>query len=138
MGAHQRQQNANPIRRSPALSVSERVAAVRKKFIYLVVFLHAVENRPYRAYDDPDEDIFVGSLAIATRECIDAMMECEDQDLQWTGPPTFLGVAKMALRELVLDAEWPDWREMSKHWVYEHLDAIEEEVAFCVGVDKLW
>jgi len=94
---------------------------MRKELMYFVVFLHAVQPRPYRVYDDPVEDIFVGSLVTATRECINAMMESEVEDLRWTGPPTFLDVAKIVSRELVLDPKWPDWREMSQGWVYERL-----------------
>jgi len=49
-------------------SLSDRIAAVRKKFIYLVAFQHALENRSCTA--DPTVEATVRSLRAATR--------CED------------------------------------------------------------
>lgn len=68
------------------------------------------------------------------------MLESQAEDLLWTGPPTFLGVARIVLSMIVMDRQWPwiDWRRITEQWVYDRLDDIEAHVANCVGEDRLW
>jgi len=97
-------------------------------------------SQHWRDFEDLEEGVTVFSAYTATQKAIETMLESEAEDLQWTGPPTFLGVAKIVLSMIVMDPGWPrlSWRTIDQGWVDERLGRIEDHVANCVGEDRLW